>query len=123
MRLLLDSVILIDHLSGRSAASEYLRARHADLAISLITRAEVLAGIAGEDEWEIAVALLDALPLISLSRDDADRAARLRQVHGWKLPDAFQAAVALRHGLSLVTRNTRDFPPQRFDFVVVPYEI
>jgi predicted nucleic acid-binding protein len=41
----------------------------------------------------------------------------------WKLPDAFQAALALSRGLRLATRNTRDFPPERFSFVEVPYHL
>jgi predicted nucleic acid-binding protein len=51
----------------------------------------------------------------------ADLAARLRREHRWKMPDALQASLAHYHGLSLVTRNTRDFPPDRHPFVVVPY--
>ena len=51
----------------------------------------------------------------------ADLAAELRRVHRWKLPDAFQAAVAQRNALHLATRNTDDFNPQRHSFVVVPY--
>ena len=34
---------------------------------------------------------------------------------------ALQAALARYHSLSLVTRNTRDFPPDRYGFVVIPY--
>ncbi|MCX5901058.1 MAG: PIN domain-containing protein [Proteobacteria bacterium] len=33
----------------------------------------------------------------------------LRRVHKTKLPDAIIAATALRHDLTLVTRNTHDF--------------
>jgi predicted nucleic acid-binding protein len=50
-------------------------------------------------------------------------AARLRREHRWKMPDALQAAVARHHGLDLVTRNTRDFPPEAHSFVVVPYAL
>ena len=39
------------------------------------------------------------------------------------VPDAFQAALAQLHGLKLATRNHRDFPPDRFSFVVVPYTL
>jgi predicted nucleic acid-binding protein len=55
--------------------------------------------------------------------DSADLATELRCAHGWKLPDAFQAAIARQHGLKLATRNRRDFPPERYDFVLVPYRI
>jgi hypothetical protein len=36
--------------------------------------------------------------------------------------DALQAAAARQHGLRLATRNTKDFPPERFAFVHVPYK-
>jgi predicted nucleic acid-binding protein len=54
------------------------------------------------------------------ARADADETARLRRLHGWKLPDAFQAALARRHGLRLATRNPNDFDPDEHDFVEVP---
>ena len=53
----------------------------------------------------------------------ADLAAVLRREHGWKLPDAFQAALAQHYGVTLATRNTKDFPPSRYEFVVVPYAL
>jgi len=37
-----------------------------------------------------------------------------------KVSDALQAAAAIHHGLRLATRNTKDFPPRRHEFVVVP---
>ena len=42
--------------------------------------------------------------------------------NGWKLPDAFQAALAQHHHLRFATRNIRDFLPERHAFVVVPYK-
>ncbi|MBK6580422.1 MAG: PIN domain-containing protein, partial [Sandaracinaceae bacterium] len=53
----------------------------------------------------------------------ADLAAALRREHRWKLPDALQAAAARQHGLRLATRNTKDFPPAKHAFVVVPYTL
>lgn len=49
--------------------------------------------------------------------------AKLRHLHGWKLPDALQAAAAMLCGLMLATRNTRDFDPARHPFAVVPYTL
>lgn len=37
------------------------------------------------------------------------------------MPDALQAALASYHSLELVTRDTRDFPPDRHPFVFLPY--
>lgn len=122
MTLLLDSVILIDHFNGHAAATSYLGRVHAEAAISAITRAEVLAGFDATMAAP-ARAVLDRLRFIPIGQSEADEAARLRQSHRWKLPDALQAAVAQIHGLQLATRNTRDFDPVRHPFVVVPSTI
>jgi len=50
-------------------------------------------------------------------------AAELRQKNGWKLPDSFQAAVAKRYGLRLVTRDARDFDERKHAFVLIPYRL
>lgn len=119
---LLDSVVLIDHLNGIAAATAYLERTERDAVISVISRAEVLAGFAEGDEAPV-LRLLDYYPALEIDAPSADAAASLRRRHGWKLPDALQAALAQRHGLQLATRNTRDFPPERHAFVVVPYRL
>lgn len=121
MSVLLDSVILIDHLNGIPAATAYL-ASIQDASISVITRAEVLAGVASKDV-AMVVRLLDRFPTHPIERDTADLAAELRRKHRWRLPDAFQAALSQIHGLQLATRNTRDFQPRSHPFVVVPYSL
>jgi predicted nucleic acid-binding protein len=117
---LLDSVILIDHFNGIVAATEYLHSVGRTAHISAITRAEVLTGLIG-DARRNAARFLDCFRFLPLDREIADLAAELRSLHRWKLPDAFQAAVAKRHDLQLATRNTADFDPKRQAFVVVPY--
>jgi predicted nucleic acid-binding protein len=120
---LLDSVILIDHFNGIPKATEYLRKLIPErTAISVITRAEILVGFEGQSA-DKAILLLDQFTLLSIERDIADKAAGLRRVHGWKLPDAFQAALAIHHNIKLVTRNTRDFNPSHHTFVEVPYTL
>jgi predicted nucleic acid-binding protein len=119
LSLLLDSVILIDHLNGIAAATRYLEAVK-EASVSVITRAEVLAGI-GHSEVTAVKEWLDRYSTFAIDRPTADLAAELRRLYKWKLPDALQAAVAQRHGLKLATRNTRDFPPDRHAFVLVPY--
>lgn len=122
LRLLLDSVILIDHFNGRSEATRYLASVSGEAALSVITRAEVLAGFDPEDAGTPG-SLLDRFPTLGIDVPVADLAARLRREHRWKMPDALQAALAQYHGLTLATRNTRDFPPDRHRFVVVPYTL
>jgi hypothetical protein len=121
LSVLLDSVILIDHLNGIAAATRYLESVD-KAAISVISRAEVLAGFApaaatAVKEW------LDRYPTLVIDRRIADLAAELRRQNNWKLPDALQAAVAQIHGLKLATRNIRDFSPRFHAFVIVPYSL
>jgi hypothetical protein len=117
---LLDSVILIDHFNNVEAATTFLREHRGDAAISAITRAEVLTGF-DEEQRALPTRLLDAFVCLPVDRATADLAAGLRRKHRWKLPDAIQAAVAQHHALKLVTRNSKDFPPDMFDFVLTPY--
>ncbi len=120
---LIDSVILIDHLNGVKKASEFLTGLDPrETAISVITRAEILCGMddAGFSE---AGMLLDQYVLLVIDRAAADAAGRLRREHGWKLPDAFQAALAQLHHTKLSTRNSKDFNPKKHRFVEVPYTL
>lgn len=123
MTTLLDSVILIDHFNGIEQATAYVDGLGEEACISVVTRAEVLVGFSKGETLRRARSVLDALPLLSIVRSDADKAARLRRRYGWKLPDAFQAALAQRHGLTLATRNTRDFDPDVHAFVDIPYRV
>jgi predicted nucleic acid-binding protein len=68
-------------------------------------------------------ALLNHYQLLSIDEPIAERAAELRRRFAWKLPDAFQAALALHHHLRLCTRNTKEFNPKKHSFVEVPYEV
>ena len=74
-------------------------------------------------ETGVGITLKISFTLLSIDRDIADKAAELRRLHGWKLPDAFQAALAIHHNVKLVTRNTKDFDPRRHSFVEVPYTL
>ena len=56
--ILVDSVILIDHFNGIPAATQYLSKMHSKLAVSVITRIEVLTGFEGREK-QLARRLLD----------------------------------------------------------------
>ncbi len=90
--------------------------------MSVVTWAEVFAGTGPEGIAE-TTRYLEAFPLLDLSVSVAVQAGQLRQSERWRLPDAFQAALARHHGIKLATRNTKDFHPDRQGFVVVPYTI
>lgn len=123
LSVLIDSAILIDHLRGVPQATRWLGSlQEGQAAISVITRAEVLSG--GESAALASATLLcDQFPCVDITRAIADKAAQLRRRHRWKLPDAFQAAMALQFGLKLATRNTKDFEPGKHPFAVIPYRL
>ena len=70
---LLDSVILIDHINALEPATQYLHETGEQAHISVITRAEVLSGAKPPKVPDIR-ALLHRLPLILINRDVADAA-------------------------------------------------
>lgn len=122
MRYLLDSVILIDHFNGVHAATRFLAEHGPACAISVVTRAEVLTGFDEKTE-PLARRFLDNFRMLAIDAVTADLAAHLRRLNHWKLPDALQAAVASRHELVLVTRNTKDFQSGGGLEVLVPYTL
>jgi len=122
VKLLLDSVILIDHFNGIVPSTSFISDNQADVAVSVISRAEVLTGFEPAASRR-AMAFLDCFPTLGIDQVIADLAASLRRSYRWKLPDAFQAAIAQHNGLRLVTRNLRDFSPRRHRFVLVPYRV
>lgn len=123
LKYLLNSVIVIDHFNGIPAATAFLSEHGTECALSVITRAETLAGFDDQSE-PIARELLDHFTTLPMTIDIADQAARLRRTERWELPDAIQAAIAVQHELTLVTRNTKDFQPGgNRPSVLVPYQV
>ncbi len=122
MKYLLDSVIVIDHFNGVAKATRYLAENAKHCALSVITRAEVLAGFDAK-EAELARKFLDTFQTLPVTIEVADIAAQLRRSARLKLPDALQAAIATHHRLSLVTRYTRGFSNTVKFGVLVPYRL
>ena len=123
MERLIDSVILIDHLNGIEQATRFiLSLNHKETAISVITRAEVLVGV-NDEKTQIIKAFLDEFQTLIINKHIADYSAKLRRQYGWRLPDAFQAAMSIKNKIKLTTRNTKDFNPKKHDFVEIPYRI
>lgn len=74
-RYLLDSVIVINHFNGVDAATEFLAANGRDRVISVITRAETLAGFTPES-GPLALELLNTFAALPVTAEVADAAAR-----------------------------------------------
>ncbi|MEO8538854.1 MAG: PIN domain-containing protein [bacterium] len=121
MKVLFDSNIVIDALNGVVGAREAFEAAD-DHFVSVITRIEVLAGCQSRESEAQATSILAGLSMLELSEAVADEAIRIRRTGRLRLPDAIILATARVHGLTLCTRNTKDF---RRDFpeVQVPYEL
>lgn len=122
LKYLLDSTLLIDHFNEVRPATDFLLGHAEDCAISVVTLAEVLTR-PGETLSSLSQELLARLPVLPLDEADARLAAEFRHQYGLKLPDAFQAALTKRHGLRLVTRNTKDFDPKKHSFALIPYKL
>lgn len=106
--LLLDTNILIDVLRGEQAALAWLNEQQRP-SISVITWIEVLVGCRAEESTAVE-GWLGCFPRLQLDDAIAREAVRLRQERGLKVPDAIILATAIGHGLTLATRNVRDFP-------------
>mgnify|MGYP002778774701 CR=1 FL=1 len=102
-----DSVILIDILNGRPEAGPLMKSiRPQHRFISIVTRTELLTGTCSDFEWAQAGHLLDRFVQIDVTAAIADAAARLRQQHRLKTPDAIIAATAAAQSVPLFTRDT-----------------
>jgi len=122
-RLLIDTDVLIEYLRGRDEAAEYLEALSSDLLLSVISVAELFAGVKSDEEGKSLEQLLQAFIILPVT----EKTARLggiyrreyRPSHGTGLADALIAATAEDNGADLVTFNRRHFP--MVSRVTVPY--
>lgn len=117
---LFDTNILIDFLNGIPQARREIN-RYPDRAISGITWMEVMAGATPELEQATAL-FLGTFTLIPLSATIAQQAVAIRRSTRLKLPDAIILATAQTERRLLLTRNTRDFPPNPSQ-IKVPYHL
>ncbi|MCX7113424.1 MAG: type II toxin-antitoxin system VapC family toxin [Proteobacteria bacterium] len=107
MSVLFDTCILIDYLNAVAAARDEL-ALHREKYVSVITWMEVLVGATPDTEVGTRD-FLNRFRLIEIGATIREEAVQLRRVHRIKLPDAIIWASAKTHGLTLITRNTKDF--------------
>ena len=105
---LLDSTVLIDLLNGVGAARAIVRAE-ASASLSIITWIEVMVGARNDREESTARGYLAHFRVAQLSAKIAEETVRVRRASALKLPDAIILATARAEGLTLLTRNTKDF--------------
>ena len=122
-RLLIDTDVLIEYLRGRSEAVKYVEGLTPDLYLSVISVAELFAGVEGDEEERSLNQLLQAFIILPVTEKISRLGGLYRRdygpSHGTGLADALIAATAEESGASLVTSNRRHFPMvSRID---VPY--
>jgi predicted nucleic acid-binding protein len=101
--LLVDTDVFVDHLRG----AHPLQPGRDVLHYSVVTRCELFA--ARVEEEEAVGVLLAPFRELLVDRRVAETAGRIRRETTVRTPDALIAATALLNGLTLITRNRRDF--------------
>jgi predicted nucleic acid-binding protein len=123
-RLLIDTDVLVEYLRGRSEAVEYLEGLTSDLYISVISVAELFAGVRDDEEEKSLKQLLLAFVILPVTEKSARLGGLYRRryggSHGTGLADALIAATSEEHGADLITFNRRHFP--MISRITVPYE-
>ncbi len=108
MRLLDSNIIIYATLSENEWLREWLESE--PLVISQVSRIEVLGyHLLKDEERRDLAGFLDALLVVPITTEIADRAIALRQQRKMGLGDSIVAATAIETGCELVTRNVEDF--------------
>jgi predicted nucleic acid-binding protein len=122
-RLLIDTDVLIDYLRDYPDAVSYVEAQPERLLISVVTVAELYAGVREGEERSRLERFLRAFEIIPLDQSLAVQGGLYRRdyhkSHNVGLADALIAATAMRRQVSLVTLNQKHFP--MLQDVIVPY--
>lgn len=126
-QILVDTDVLIDVARGIEVAItqlETLASAPANLAISVVTRMELIIGCRNRRELQVLEQFIAKFEIIKLNDVVSDRAIELlhnyRLSHGLLIADALIAATALVANAALLSKNQRDY---RFiqDLNLLPY--
>ena len=77
--------------------------------VSVVTKIEVLGFNAPAEHYQLLKDFMDDATLFALNDEVIDASIEVRKNHKTKLPDAIIAATALVKGLTIISRNTKDF--------------
>ena len=123
-RLLIDTDVLIDYLRGKAEAVLYLESLNESLMVSVITVAELYAGVREGVERTSLDDFIRVFEIVPVSLEIATRGGLLRRdyvkSHNVGLADALIAATAEFRQAKLVTLNGKHFP--MLANVVAPYQ-
>jgi predicted nucleic acid-binding protein len=119
MKALFDTNILIDYLNGVDAARVECE-RHTQRLVSVVTWMEMLAGARNAAEEDVIDLFLRDFRIVELTRAIARGAVDIRRAHKIRLPDAIVWSSARVESALLITRDTKDFPPNE-PGIRIPY--
>lgn len=122
--LLLDTNIIADYFNSIDQAVKIINeSKPSLLAVSVIAYTEILVGFDDPAKKELFEIFISKVRYFSIEKSTARIAADLRKQFRFKLPDAYQAALATEYNLTLFTRDIKDFNPKIHKFVKVPYTL
>jgi predicted nucleic acid-binding protein len=123
---LIDTNAVIDYLGEKLPASgmEFMNGViDAVPMVSVVTKIEVLGFNAHAEHYQLLKDFMDDATLFALNDEVIDASIEVRKNHKTKLPDAIIAATALVKGLTIISRNTKDFQNIEGLDCVNPYDL
>ncbi len=113
-KLLIDTDIIIDFLRGFDRAVRYIKSHSEEIVLSVITVAELYAGVKGNDEHEELDDLIALFPILQITTEVARIGGLYKREyfksHGVGLADGLIAASAEIHDAVLKTLNIKHYP-------------
>ena len=110
---LLDTNTVIDLMGGNlpNKSTRWLNNEviNQTLCISIINKIEILGFNATQEEMNYLNRFVNAIEILPLSDEVADKTIQLRKQKKIKLPDAIIAATAIIYDITLISRNFDDF--------------
>jgi predicted nucleic acid-binding protein len=123
-RLIVDADVLIDTLRRYPDAARFIDDHHDQIALSVVTVAELYAGVKGKREERDLINLCGLFERVAVSEAIAIRAGWMRNQYGPShhagLADCIVAATAESLGARVVTLNAKHYPMLKGK-VMVPY--
>ncbi|MBD3345009.1 MAG: PIN domain-containing protein [Chitinivibrionales bacterium] len=112
--ILVDTDIVIEFLRGNNQAVPWFKAESKSICFSVITVAEIYAGIRGRKEETEIDRLFSIFPVFAATNEIARVAGnfvnKYRPSHSVEIPDAIIAATCFISGAELCTLNVKHYP-------------
>jgi predicted nucleic acid-binding protein len=111
---LVDTCIIIDFLRGKDGAKNFIANELDNIHISVVTVAELYAGVKGKNEETQLGSFLGLFSIIELNKDMSISSGYLKnqyyKSHNAGLADCMIAATTLYGDYTLVSNNFKHFP-------------